>query len=57
MSLADLASLASSIAVLVSLLFLALQVRQSNRNQRSLMQQGRLKGVRSGYFQSIGLAD
>jgi hypothetical protein len=41
MSLADLASLASSIAVLVSLLFLALQVRQSNRNQRSLMQQGR----------------
>ena len=41
MSIADLASLASSIAVLVSLLFLALQIRQSNRNQRSLMQQGR----------------
>jgi hypothetical protein len=41
MSLADIASLASSVAVLVSLLFLAVQVRQSNRNQRSLMQQGR----------------
>lgn len=41
MTLADIASLASSVAVLVSLLFLALQVRQSNRNQRSLMQQGR----------------
>ena len=44
MSLGDLASLASlvsSIAVLVSLLFLGFQMRQSNRNQRSLMQQGR----------------
>jgi hypothetical protein len=41
MSLADLASLASSVAVVASLLFLGLQIRQSNRNQRSLMQQGR----------------
>lgn len=41
MSLADLASLTSSVAVLVSLIFLGLQIRQSNRNQRSLMQQGR----------------
>jgi hypothetical protein len=44
MSLADLAliaSLLSSVAVLVSLLFLGVQIRQSNRNQRSLMQQGR----------------
>ena len=41
MSVADLASLASSVAVIVSLLFLGLQIRQSNRNQRSLMQQGR----------------
>jgi hypothetical protein len=41
MSLADLASLASSVAVVVSLLFLGLQIRQTNRNQRSLMQQGR----------------
>jgi hypothetical protein len=35
------ASLASSLAVLVSLIFLGLQIRQGNRNQRSLMQQGR----------------
>jgi len=35
------ATLASNLAVLVSLLFLGLQVRQGNRNQRSLMQQGR----------------
>jgi hypothetical protein len=44
MSLGDLASLGSlvsSVAVLVSLLFLGFQMRQSNRNQRSLMQQGR----------------
>jgi hypothetical protein len=44
MSLADLAliaSLLSSFAVLVSLLFVGVQIRQSNRNQRSLMQQGR----------------
>jgi len=37
----SLANLASNLAVLVSLLFLGLQVRQGNRNQRSLMQQGR----------------
>jgi hypothetical protein len=44
MNLADLASFAgllSSAAVLVSLLFVGVQIRQSNRNQRSLMQQGR----------------
>src|SRR5690349_24047749 len=44
MSLTDLttlASLVSSAAVLVSLLFLGLQIRQSTRNQRTLMQQGR----------------
>jgi hypothetical protein len=44
MSIADIASLAgliSSVAVLVSLLFVGLQIRQANRNQRSLMQQGR----------------
>ena len=39
--LASLASLVSSVAVLVSLLFLGFQIGQSNRNQRSLMQQGR----------------
>ena len=37
----SLATFASNPAVLISLLFLGLQVRQGNRNQRSLMQQGR----------------
>ena len=44
MSLSDLASIgsfASGIAVVFSFIFLALQMRQSNQNQRSLMQQGR----------------
>ena len=44
MNLGDFSSfttLASNLAVLVSLLFLGLQVRQGNRNQQSLMQQGR----------------
>ena len=44
MSLSDLAavgSFVSGVAVVVSFVFLALQVRQSNRNQKSLMQQGR----------------
>jgi len=43
MSLSDLAafgSFVSGLAVLVSLIFLLLQVRQTNRNQRALMQQG-----------------
>jgi hypothetical protein len=44
MSLSDLASLGgvvSGVAVVISLAFLALQIRQANANQRSLMQQGR----------------
>ena len=44
MSLSDLAavgSLVSGIAVFLSFVFLALQLRQANRNQRSLMQQAR----------------
>lgn len=44
MSLSDLAavgSFVSGIAVVVSFTFLALQIRQANWNQRSLMQQGR----------------
>jgi len=44
MSLSDLAavgSLISGIAVFLSFIFLALQLRQANRNQRSLMQQAR----------------
>ena len=44
MSLSDLAALGSfisGVAVVFSFIFLALQMRQSNSNQRSLMQQGR----------------
>jgi hypothetical protein len=44
MSLSDLASLgsfASGVAVTISLVYLALQVRQGEKNQRALMQQGR----------------
>ena len=44
MSLFDLAavgSFVSGIAVVFSFVFLALQIRQANRNQKSLMQQGR----------------
>ena len=44
MSLSDLASLGtfvSGVAVIVSFVFLGLQIRQNNRNQRSLIQQGR----------------
>jgi hypothetical protein len=44
MSLSDLASLGSfvsGVAVVVSFVFLGLQIRQTNRNQRSVIQQGR----------------
>jgi hypothetical protein len=44
MSLSDLASLGSftsGVAVMLTLVFLVLQMRQSNLNQRALMQQGR----------------
>jgi len=44
MTLSDLAALGSfisGIAVVFSFVFLALQLRQSNKNQRALMQQGR----------------
>jgi hypothetical protein len=44
MSLSDLASMGSfvsAVAVVVSVAFLALQMRQANSNQKSLMQQGR----------------
>src|SRR5579862_4809924 len=43
MTLADLASigsLISGVAVLISLIYLALQVRQAEKNQRALMNQG-----------------
>ena len=41
MTLSDISSLASSVAVFVTLVFLAVQAWQTNRNQRALMQQGR----------------
>jgi hypothetical protein len=44
MSLSDLASIGSfvsAVAVVITLVFLTLQMRQTNRNQRALMQQGR----------------
>jgi hypothetical protein len=44
MSLSDLASLGSfvsGVAVLISLVYLALQVRQAEKNQRAMIQQGR----------------
>jgi hypothetical protein len=44
MSLTDLASIGSfvsGLAVLISLIYLALQVRQAERNQRAILQQGR----------------
>jgi hypothetical protein len=43
MSLSDLASLGSfvsGVAVLVSLIYVAIQIRQTERNQRTLLQQG-----------------
>lgn len=48
MSLSDLASLGtfvSSIAVLVSLVYLAVQIRQAERNQRAIVQQARAARV------------
>ncbi len=44
MSLSDLASIGScvsGVSVLISLIYLSLQVRQSERNQRAILQQGR----------------
>ncbi len=43
--LATIASLISSVAVLVSLVYLGLQIRQTARNQRSLMDRGRSQQV------------
>jgi hypothetical protein len=48
MTLSDLASigsLVSGVAVLVSLIYLALQVRQAEKNQRALMNQGTVARV------------
>jgi len=44
-ALAAIGNFVSGIAVVFSFLFLALQIRQANRNQRSLMQHGRTERV------------
>ena len=44
-TLVNVASLLSSVAVLVSVVYLGLQIRQSARNQRSLMERGRSEQV------------
>lgn len=41
MTLSEISSLASSVAVFITLAFLAIQSWQTSRNQRALMQQGR----------------
>ena len=47
MSVSDLSSLVSSAAVLATLIFLLLQMRQTNRNQKAMMQQGRSARINS----------
>ena len=44
-TLVNIASLASSIAVLVSVVYLAIQIRQTARNQRAVMDRGRSQQV------------
>jgi hypothetical protein len=60
MSLSDLASLGSfvsGVAVLFSLIYLALQVRQAKHHQRSLMVQGQTARVIELYAEVIGNGD
>ncbi|HXQ16172.1 MAG TPA: hypothetical protein VN814_16255 [Caulobacteraceae bacterium] len=55
MSLSDLASIGSfvsGIAVLISLVYLALQVRQAEKNQQSLMQQSRSDRASDRYLRT-----
>ncbi|MFI4935494.1 MAG: hypothetical protein ACHP7N_12795 [Caulobacterales bacterium] len=47
---ATLASIVSSAAVAISLIYVALQVRQAEKNQRALMQQGRADRAWEGSF-------
>ncbi len=54
--LANIANLISSVAVLGSLIFLAWQIRQSARNQRSMMDRGRSQQV-SDWLQFIASPD
>ena len=56
MSLSDLASLGSfvsGVAVLFSFVFLALQLRQGNVNQRALIQSERTASVRDGLYRRM----
>ena len=57
MSLADIATIAtivSSAAVVISLIYMALQIKQAQRNQQALMQQTRTAGITD---MNIALAD
>ena len=57
MSLADISAIAtivSSIAVVISLIYLSLQIKQAQRNQRALMQQTRTAGITD---MNLALAD
>ncbi len=57
MSLADIANLSqivASIAVVASLIYLAVQVGQSERNQRAMIQQGRADRATAGAFVLAG---
>lgn len=57
MNLADFSAIAgivSSVAVVVSLIYLALQIKQAQRNQQALMQQARTAGITD---MNIALAD
>lgn len=47
MSIADWSSLASSVAVIVTLGLLLLQMRQADRNQKAILQQGRTERINS----------
>jgi hypothetical protein len=55
-TLVSVASLVSSLAVLVSVFYLALQIRQSARNQRSLIDRGRSEQI-GGWLQFIASPD
>jgi hypothetical protein len=50
--IAALAGIVSSAAVAVSLVYVALQVRQAEKNQRALMQQGRANRAWDGAFRT-----
>src|SRR5690242_7916707 len=53
MSIADWSSLASSVAVIVTLGLLLLQMQQTNRNQKAILQQGRTERINSQQHMSL----